>query len=68
MSLFSIRAKLRDTAPGYDITSSFFLRYLYKGEGGDPEHPLEGFLKGPLLIQVSFQVYKNIKRLLMPLC
>jgi len=67
MSLFSIRAKLWDTAPGYNITSSFFLHCLYKGEDGDPEHPLEGFLKGPLLVRVSFQVYKNIKQLLMPL-
>src|SRR6266851_2156044 len=67
MSLFHIRAMLRDAAPGYDITSSFFLHCLYKGEDGDPERPLEGFLKGPLLVQVSFQVYKNIKRLLMPL-
>ena len=67
MFLFSIRAKLWDTAPGYNITSSFFLHCLYKGEDGDPEHPLEGFLKGPLLVRVSFQVYKNIKQLLMPL-
>ena len=68
MSLFSIRAKLRDAAPGYDITSSFFLHCLYEGEDGDPEQPLEGFLKGPFLVRVSFQVYRNIKRLLTPLC
>ena len=58
----SVRAKLRDAAPGYDLASSFFLHCLYQGEDGDPENPLGGFLKGPLLVRVSFQVY-NIKRL-----
>jgi len=54
-SLCSIRTNLRDTAPGYDITSSVFLHCLYKDEDGDPEHPLDSFLKGPLLVQVSFR-------------
>jgi len=53
ISLFSIRAKLWDAASGYDITSSFFLRCLYQSEDGDPKNPLEGFLKGPLLVRVS---------------
>ena len=48
-----VRAKLRAGAPGYDFTSSFFLRCLYDGENGDPEDPEEGFLKGPLLLLVS---------------
>ena len=52
---------------GVPDSNSFFLCCLYKGEDRDPEHPLEGFLKGPLLVRVSFQVYKNIKQLLMPL-
>ena len=55
ISLCSICTKLRDAAPGYDITSSFFLCFLYQGEDGDPEQPLDGFLKGPLLVQVSFR-------------
>lgn len=50
---FSIRAKLRHAEPGYDFTSSFFLRCLYEGESGDPKSPEVGFLKGPLLIRVS---------------
>jgi hypothetical protein len=49
----SIRAKLRNGDPGYDITSNFFLRCLYDGESGDPESPEKGFLKGPLLVRVS---------------
>jgi len=52
--LFSVRAKLRNAAPGYDFSSSFFLRCLYEEEGGDPTCPEEGFLKGPLLLRVSF--------------
>jgi hypothetical protein len=64
ISLFSIRAKLRDAAPGYDITSSFFLRCLYQGEDGDPENPLEGFLKGPLLVRVSCRFITMLIRLL----
>jgi len=64
ISSCSIRAKLRDAAPGYDITSSFFLCCLYKGEDGDLENPLDGFLKGPLLVRVSFQVYNDIKQML----
>ena len=51
--LFSIRTKLRNADPGYDFTSSFFLRCLYEGESGDPNSPDVGFLKGPLLIRVS---------------
>jgi len=65
ISLCSIHAKLRDTAPGYDITLSFFLRCLYKGEDGDLENPLDSFLKGLLLFWVSFQVYNDIKQMLM---
>jgi len=65
ISPYSIHAKLRDAAPGYNITSCFFFHCLYKGEDGDPENPLAGFLKGPLLVQVSFQVYNNIKQMLM---
>ncbi len=53
--LCSIHTKLHDAALGYNITSSFFLCCLYAGEDGDPEQPLEGFLKGPLLVQVSFR-------------
>ncbi len=55
--LFSIRTKLWDAALGYDISSSLFLRCLYKGEDGDPEYPLEGFLKGPLLVCISCLIY-----------
>ena len=51
--LFSVRAKLRNADPGYDFTSSFFLRCLYEGESGDANAPDVGFLKGPLLIRVS---------------
>ena len=52
--LFSVRAKLRNGAPGYDFTSSFLLRCLYEDEEGDHLCPEEGFLKGPLLLRVSF--------------
>ena len=48
-----VRTKLRNADPGYDITSSFFLRCLYLDEKGDPESPEEGFLKGDLLLRVS---------------
>ena len=51
--LFSVHAKLRNADPGYDFTSSFFLRCLYEGESGDPNAPDVGFLNGPLLIHVS---------------
>jgi len=51
--LYSIHTKLQDAVPGYNITSSFFLHYLYVGKDGDSKQPLEGFLKGPLLVQVS---------------
>lgn len=51
--LFSVRANLRNAAPGYDYTSSMFLRCLYEDEEGDPDSPEEGFLKGPLLLRVS---------------
>ena len=51
--IFSIRAKLRNASPGYNISKNFFLRCLYEGEEGDPRDPEEGFLKGPLLIRVS---------------
>jgi hypothetical protein len=40
-------------APGFDFTSSFFLRCLYENEAGDPESPDVGFLKGPLLVCVG---------------
>lgn len=53
MCNFRVRAKLRDAAPGYDITSSYFIRVLYEDEKGDPVSPLTGFLKGPLLVRVS---------------
>ena len=52
--LFSIRAKLRKGDEGYDFSSSFFLRCLYEDEEGDDLCPQEGFLKGPLLLRVSF--------------
>jgi hypothetical protein len=52
--LFSVRAKLRNAAPEYDISSSFFLRCLYENEDGDITCPEEGLLKGPLLLCVSF--------------
>jgi hypothetical protein len=52
--LFSIRAKLRNGAPEYNFTSTFFLRCLYEDEEGDDLCPQEGFLKGPLLLRVSF--------------
>ena len=55
ISLCSVHTKLRDTAPGYDIISSFFLYCLYKSKDRDSEQPLDGFLKGPLLVQVSFR-------------
>lgn len=51
--LFSVRANLRNAAPGYDYTSSMFLRCLYEKEDGDPASPKEGFLKGDLLLRVS---------------
>jgi len=56
--LFSVCANLRNAVPGYDYTSSIFLRCLYEEEDGDPDFPEEGFLKGPLLLRVS----------LLPLC
>jgi len=49
----SIHVKLRNAAPGYDFTSTFFLRCLYAGENGNPQNPDKGFLKGPLLLHVS---------------
>jgi hypothetical protein len=51
--LFSVRAKLRNADPGFDFTSSFFLRCLYENESGDADSPGVGFLRGPLLIRVS---------------
>src|SRR6266851_6075099 len=51
--LSSVCANLRNTAPGYDFTSSFFLQCLYQDEEGDPKRPHIGFLKGPLLLRVS---------------
>ena len=48
-----VRTKLRNAVPGFDITSSFFLRCLYDREDGDPNNPEEGFLKGPLLLRVG---------------
>lgn len=52
--LFRVRAKLRNGVPGYKFSSSFFLRCLYEDEDGDPASPELGFLKGPLLLHVSF--------------
>ena len=51
--LSSVCANLRNTAPGYDFASSFFLWCLYQDEEGDPKCPHIGFLKGPLLLRVS---------------
>jgi hypothetical protein len=51
--LFSICVKLRNADPGYDFTSSFFLRRLYEREEKDPKSLVVGFLKGPLLIRLS---------------
>lgn len=53
IDLFSVRANLRNAAPGYNFTSSLFLRCLYEDEDGDPNSPEAGFLKGPLLLRVS---------------
>ena len=64
ISLFSIHAKLRDATLGYNITSSFFLHCLYQGKDGDPKNPLEGFLKGPLLVHVSHHFITMLIRLL----
>ena len=53
---FRIREKLRAAtleSLDYDMGSNFFLRCLYKGEAGDPQFPLTGFLKGPLLTRIS---------------
>lgn len=51
---FRVRAKLRNGARGYQFASSMFLRCLYEDEDGDSYNPEEGFLKGPLLLRVSF--------------
>lgn len=55
--LFSVRAKIRNGDRKYDISSSFFLRCLYEEEDGDDLCPEEGFLKGPLLLRVSFSPF-----------
>jgi hypothetical protein len=51
---FRVRAKLRNSEPGYEFASSMFLRCLYEDEKGDKSRLEEGFLKGPLLLRVSF--------------
>jgi hypothetical protein len=51
--LSSICEKLRNAAPGYNFTETFFLCCLYEDEQGDPDSPEDGFLKGPLLLCVS---------------
>jgi hypothetical protein len=50
---FRVCAKLRNAAPGYNMTSTWFLQCLYEREDGDIHCPEDGFLKGPLLIYVS---------------
>jgi len=50
----SVCANLRDATPGYNYTYGFLLYCLYLDEDGDAEDPEEGFLKGPLLVHVSF--------------
>jgi hypothetical protein len=51
-STTSIRAKLRACEPGYDITTSFFIRALYKGFKGTTVNYELGFLQSSLLLKV----------------
>ncbi|KIM42669.1 hypothetical protein M413DRAFT_26688 [Hebeloma cylindrosporum] len=52
----SVRAKLRACEPGYDITSSFFIRALYKSFKGSMDDYELGFLQSSLLVMA----YKHI--------
>src|SRR5579863_4178731 len=54
IDIFSVYANLRNAAPGFNFTSTFFLRCLYLHEDGDPDYPMDGYLQGPLLLCVSF--------------
>ncbi|KAF8148024.1 hypothetical protein B0H34DRAFT_738022 [Crassisporium funariophilum] len=54
-----VRANLRNMAPGFDFASSFFLRYLYENESGDPESPDIGFLKGPLVVRAYRLIFTS---------
>jgi len=49
----SVRAKLRACEPGYDITTSFFIRVLYKGFKGTTNDYELGFLQSSLLVKVG---------------
>ena len=59
LNIFRVHANLRDMAPGFNFTSSFFLRCLYENESGDPESPDIGFLKGPFVVCVS-DLFHNV--------
>jgi hypothetical protein len=56
---YSVRAKLRNGEPDFDMASSFFLHCLYEKENGNPNAPEDGFLKGPLLVCVSLIFYAS---------
>jgi len=56
---YSVRAKLRNAEPDFDMASSFFLRCLYENEDGNPDSAGDGFLKGPLLVRVSLIQYAS---------
>ena len=70
--IFSVRAKLCACEPGFDITSSFFIRVLYKSFKGTTDDYELGFLQSSLLVKVRhillllmslsnpIQVYKHI--------
>lgn len=51
-SLYSIRAKIRDSIDGHSASNNYWVRCLYEGEKGDPEDVEKGFLKSTLLVKV----------------
>ena len=59
LSYYSVRAKLRNGEPNFEMASTFFLRCLYENEDGNPNSPEDGFLKGPLLVRVSLILYSS---------
>ncbi|KAG6818922.1 hypothetical protein H0H93_000271 [Arthromyces matolae] len=54
-----VRANLRGATEGFDISSSFYVRALYKSRRGDPENVEEGFLRSSLLIKTYSAIFMS---------
>ncbi|KAL1740379.1 hypothetical protein HDZ31DRAFT_76928 [Schizophyllum fasciatum] len=53
----TVRANMRDGEPGFEVATSYYYRCFYRNHKGNPEDVVDGFLRGPLLVQMYQAVF-----------